>query len=189
MRVKFNVLHIIHRKHVFQLWQSNWPASFSLVGLILWPNWLERWLATLSIISTQVRIPAGLLVPGRYTGGSSAGLGKARRIDSSLRADWLSCFFLAWWEWWVARQGCLVPLRNGEMWQSSWPASFSLVGLTLWPNWLQGWLATLSVLSIQVQIPGPNTWHIDENKQTTKQKKQQQQQQQKQQQKQNKTPQ
>ena len=81
------------------MWQSSRPASFSAAGLTLWPNWLECWLATLSGLPTQVRIPVGLLVPGRYIGGSSAGLGKAQRIDSSLRADWLSCFSLAWWEW------------------------------------------------------------------------------------------
>ena len=53
---------------------------------------------------------------GRYTGGSSAGLGKAQRIDSSLRDNWLSCFCLAWWEWRVARQCCLVPLWKRGMW-------------------------------------------------------------------------
>ena len=90
---------------------------------------------------------------GRYTGGSSAGLGKAQGIDNSLRADWLSCFFLALWEWRVARQWCLVPLRERGMWQSSWPASFPPAGLTLWPNCLQRWLATLSRLSTQVRIP------------------------------------
>ena len=86
-------------------------------------------------------------------GGSSAGLGKAQRIDNSLRADWLSCFSLAWWEWRVARQGCLVPLRKGGMLQSSRPASFSPAGLALWPSWLERWLATLSGLSVQVRIP------------------------------------
>ena len=92
-------------------------------------------------------------MPGRYIGGSSAGLGKAQRIDNWLRADWLSCFSLAWWEWRVARQGCLVPLRKGGMWQSSRPASFSPAGLNLWPNWLERWLVTLSGLSTQVRIP------------------------------------
>ena len=134
-----------------QLWQSSRPASFSPAGLTLWPSWLERWLATLSGLSVQVWIPVGL--PGHYIGGSSAGLGKSQRIDSSLRADWLSCFSLAWWEWRVARQGCLVPLRKGGMWQSSRPASFSPAGLTLWPSWLERWLATLSGLSVQVRIP------------------------------------
>ena len=136
-----------------KLWQSSRPASFSPAGLTLWSNWLERWLATLSGLSTQVRIPVGLLLPGLYIGGSSAGLGKAQRIDSSLRADWLSCFSLAWWEWRVARQGCLVSLRKGDMWKSSRPASFSPAGQTLWPNWLERWLATLSGLSTQVRIP------------------------------------
>ena len=138
---------------VNNVWQSSRPASFSPAGLTLWPSWLERWLATLSGLSVQVWIPVGLSVPGHYIGGSSAGLGKAQRIDSSLRADWLSCFSLAWWEWWVARQGCLVPLRKGGMWQSSRPASFSPAGLTLWPSWLERWLATLSGLSVQVRIP------------------------------------
>ena len=133
------------------VWQSSRPASFSPAGLTLWPSWLERWLATLSGLSVQVRIPVGL--PGHYIGGSSAGLGKVQRIDSSLRADWLSCFSLAWWEWRVARQGCLVPLRKGGMWQSSRPASFSPAGLTLWPSWLERWLATLSGLSVQARIP------------------------------------
>ena len=92
-------------------------------------------------------------MPGRHIGGSSAGLGEAQRIDSSLRADWLSCFSLAWREWWVARQEHLVPLRKGGMWQSSRPASFSPAGLTLWPNWLERWHTTLSRLSTQVRIP------------------------------------
>ena len=136
-----------------KIWQSSRPASFSPAGLTLWPNWLERWLATLSRLSTQGRIPVGLSVLGCYIGGSSTGLGKAQHIDSSLRADWLSCFSLSWWEWRVARQGCLVPLRKGGMWQSSQPASFSPAGLILWPNWLEHWLATLSRLSTQVRIP------------------------------------
>ena len=135
------------------MWQSSRPASFSPPGLTLWPSWLECWLATLSGLSVQVRIPVGLSVPGHYIGGSSAGVGKAQRIDSSLRADWLSCFSLAWWEWRVARQGCLVPLRKGGMWQSNRPASFSPAGLTLWPSWLNCWLATLSGLSVHVRIP------------------------------------
>ena len=62
-------------------------------------------------------------------------------------------FLLAWWEWRVARQGCLVPLRKGGMWQSSQPASLSLAGLTLCPNWIERWLATLNMLSTQVRIP------------------------------------
>ena len=135
------------------MWQTSRPASFSPVGLTLWPSWLQHWLATLSGLSVQVWIPVGLSVPGHYIGGSSAGLGKAQRIDSSLRADWLSCFSLAWWEWWVARQGWLVPLRRGGMWQSSRPVSFSPAGLTLWPSWLERWLATLSGLSVQVRLP------------------------------------
>ena len=112
-------------------------------------------------LSVQVRIPVGL--PGHFIGGSSAGLGKAQRIDSSLRADWLSCFSLAWWEWRVARQGCLVPLRKGGMWQSSRPASFSPAGLTLWPSWLKRWLATLSGLSVQVRIPVGLPGHYKSN--------------------------
>ena len=135
------------------LWQSSRPASFSLAGLTLWPSWLERWFATLSRLSVQVPIPVGLSVPGHNIGGRSAGLGKAQCIDSWLRADWLPCFSLAWWEWQVARQGCLVPLKKGGMWQSSWPASFSPAGLTLWPSWLERWLVTLSGLSVQVRIP------------------------------------
>ena len=41
------------------MWQSSRPASFSPAGLTLWPSQLERWLATLSGLSTQVRIPVG----------------------------------------------------------------------------------------------------------------------------------
>ena len=53
-------------------------------------------------------------------------------------------------EWRVTRLGCLVPLRKGGLWQPSQLASFSLACLTLWLNWLERWLATLSVLSTQV---------------------------------------
>ena len=128
------------------------PASLSLAGLALWPNWVERGLATLSVLSVQVRNPVGLLVPGHYTGGSSAGLGETQCIDSSLRAD---CFFmfLAWCEWWVTRQGCLVPLRKGRMWQPSWPASLSRAGLNLWLNWFERWVVRLSALSVQIRNP------------------------------------
>ena len=63
------------------------------MGLTLWPRSLECWLTTVSVLSAQVRNPVGLLVPGRYTGGSSIGMGKAQRIDSSFRANWLSCFW------------------------------------------------------------------------------------------------
>ena len=48
------------------MWQSSRPASFSSAGLTLWPSWLERWLATLSGLSVQVRISVGLSVPGHY---------------------------------------------------------------------------------------------------------------------------
>ena len=134
--------YLIPRVHITEcllwvfnhLWQSSRPASFSPVGLTLWPGWLEHWLATLSGLSVQVRIPVGVSVAGHYIGGSSAGLGKAQHIDSSLRADWLSCFSLAWWEWRVARQGWLVPLRKWGMWQSNQPASFLPAGLNLWPE-------------------------------------------------------
>ena len=137
--------------YIMVVWQSSRPANFSPAGLTLWPNRLERWLATLSVLSNPGSNTSGLA--GHYIGGSSAGLGEAQGVDSSLRADWLSCFSLAWWEWRVARQGCLVPLRKGGMWQSSRPASFSPAGLTLWPNRLKRWLTTLSVLS----NPGSNT--------------------------------
>ena len=54
--------------HVWiHVWQPNWPASFSPVGLNLWPNCLQCWLMTLSRLSTQVQIPVGLSVPGHYT--------------------------------------------------------------------------------------------------------------------------
>ena len=45
------------------------------------------------MLSTQVRNQARLLVLICYIRGSSTGLGIAQRIDSSLRADWLSCFW------------------------------------------------------------------------------------------------
>ena len=74
------------------VWQPSWPASLSLAGLTLWPNWLERWLATLCMLSTQVRILVGLSVPGHDIVGSSAGPGTAQRIDSALRARLWVCY-------------------------------------------------------------------------------------------------
>ena len=139
----------------------HWSRVMETSGLTLWPSWLERWLATLSGLSVQVRIPVGL--SRHYIGGSSAGLGKAQRIDSSPRADWLSCFSLAWLEWRVATQGCLVQLRKGGMWQSSRPASFLPAGLTLWPSWLERWLATLGGISVQVRIPVGLSGHYNLN--------------------------
>ena len=47
--------------------QSSRPVSFSPAGLTLWRNWLERWLATLSGLSAQVRIPVGSGVVGAGT--------------------------------------------------------------------------------------------------------------------------
>ena len=82
------------------LWQTSWPASLSPASLTLWLNWSDHWLTTLRVLSTQVRIPVGLSVPGRYSGCSSSGLGKAQWIDFSFRADWLWCF---WWP--VANDG------------------------------------------------------------------------------------
>ena len=41
--------------YIINMWQSSRPASFSPAGLTLWPSWLERWLATLSGLSVQVR--------------------------------------------------------------------------------------------------------------------------------------
>ena len=110
----------------FDVWQSIRPASFLPAGLTLWPNRLECWLATLSWLSTQVRIPVGLSVPGRYIGGSSTGLGKAQHIYSSLRADWLSCFSLAWWEWQVVwchwgKKECENPAGLLASRQLVWP--------------------------------------------------------------------
>ena len=78
------------------MWQSTRPASLLPASLTVWPNWvraLARDSATLSVLSTQVQNPVGLLVPGHYIGGASAGLDKAQRIDSSLTADWLPCFW------------------------------------------------------------------------------------------------
>ena len=51
---------------VFQVWQPSRPTRLSLAGLTLWLNWLERWLATPSVLSTQVRIPAGMLPKYEY---------------------------------------------------------------------------------------------------------------------------
>ena len=39
---------------VLKMWQSSWPASLLLAGLTFWPRRLERWLTTLSGLSTQV---------------------------------------------------------------------------------------------------------------------------------------
>ena len=54
-------------------WNSSWPASLSLMGLTCCPNWLERWFANLSAVSTKVQIPVGY-VQGRCIGGSSSAL-------------------------------------------------------------------------------------------------------------------
>ena len=75
------------------LLQHSRPAGLSLAALILWPNSLEHWLATLSMLSTQIRKQVGLLVPGGNTGDSSTGLGKVQRIDRSFKANWLSYFW------------------------------------------------------------------------------------------------
>ena len=58
--------YVLRQFHFIDVWQSSRPASFSPAGLTLWPNWLERWFATLSRLSTQVRIPVRSSVPGRY---------------------------------------------------------------------------------------------------------------------------
>ena len=55
------------------MWQSSRPASFSPAGLTLWPSWLERWLATLSVLSAQVSKPAGVVARGVYSSSSRAG--------------------------------------------------------------------------------------------------------------------
>ena len=105
------------------LWQSIRPADLSLGGLTFWPNWLERWLATLSMPSSQVRMPVGLSVLGRYIWGSSTDLGKAQHVDNSLRANWLSCFWPGengglsdrdvWCHW--GREECdLLASRSGS---------------------------------------------------------------------------
>ena len=52
---------------MIHLWQPIRPSILSLAGLTFWPNWLERWLAILSVLSTQVQNPLGLLVLVRYT--------------------------------------------------------------------------------------------------------------------------
>ena len=131
------------------VWQSSRPARFSPAGLTLWPKRLEGWVGH----QPRFEYQWGCRCRDVTLGGSSAGLGKAQRIDHTLRADWLSRFSLAWWEWRVARQGCLVPSRKGVMWQSGRLASFSPAGLTLWSNRLERRLATLSRISTQVRIP------------------------------------
>ena len=92
-RISSKVFYTSGPNLVILVQQPSWPASLSTTGLTLWSNWLERWFATLSILSTQVWIPAGLLVLGRYIGSSSQGLGEAQHIDRSFRANWLSCFW------------------------------------------------------------------------------------------------
>ena len=47
------------RWNIMIVWQSGWLVSLPTVGLTLWPSRLELWLATLSELSTQVRIPLG----------------------------------------------------------------------------------------------------------------------------------
>ena len=69
-------------------------ASCQRVCRILWPNWLECWLATLSGLSTQVRIPVGLQVPGRYkcNNEDTTGDGYARVVNNRVlryAASWL----------------------------------------------------------------------------------------------------
>ena len=42
--------------------QPSRPANLSLADLTIWPNWFKPWLATISVLSTQVRSkPSGLL--------------------------------------------------------------------------------------------------------------------------------
>ena len=52
---------LIQSDAVIKVWKSSRPASLLLTGLTLWPNWLEHWPVTLSVLSSQVRIPAGTL--------------------------------------------------------------------------------------------------------------------------------
>ena len=136
------------------MWQSSRPASFSPAGLTLWPSWLERWLATLSGLSVQVRIPVGLSVPGHYIGGSSTGLGKAQRIDSSLKADWLSCFSLAWWECQVTDRGVWCHWGREEC---DNPADLLASRQRVWPFGRVGWSAG-SRLWVGYQSRFENQW-------------------------------
>ena len=82
------------------LWQSSRPASFSPASLTLWPNWLERWLATHwgpSGIQCNVPAPTTPLVfePGLIAyseSRASAGTNSAKESDPlarSLQAGWI----------------------------------------------------------------------------------------------------
>ena len=67
-------------------------------------------------------------------------------------------YIIIYRHWWLKQCHityiCIKSLMSLQMWQSSRPASFSPAGLTLWPSWLERWLATLSGLSVQVR----NQW-------------------------------
>ena len=120
--------------HNMVLLQSGQLDSLLLAGLTLWLNWLELWLSNLSVVSAQVRIPAGSLHWGLV-----CRPGTAQHIDNSLRADWFSCFWPgvngglpaegAWCHC-VWREECdnpasLLASRKRGMWHPSQPASLS----------------------------------------------------------------
>ena len=69
------------------LWQPSWASSLWLVGLTLWP---ARVLAHNSECAFNLGLkPSWVVGAGMLHWGTSAGL--AQHINSSLRADWLSC--------------------------------------------------------------------------------------------------
>ena len=95
------------------MWQSSWPASIPLAGQTPWPNWLERWLVTLSVLSIQVQNPVVLLVPGCYINNGWAFISNAIpntpmyaslsliftwwSMVCSMCWFWLECFIICFW--------------------------------------------------------------------------------------------
>ena len=134
------------------MWQSSRPASFSPAGLTLWLSWLERWLATLSGLSVQVR---------NQWGCQDITLGARPQAWVKLSAlivhsEPTDCHVSLWpgengrlpdrgfWCHW-GREECDNP--------AGLLASRQRVS-SLWPSWLERWLTTLSGLSVQVR----NQW-------------------------------
>ena len=140
-------------QQLFVVWQSSRPASFSPAGLTLWSNWLERWLATLRGYQPRFEYQWGRRCRDFILGAHSHPWVKP--ITSIVHSEPTDCHVSLWpgENGGLPDRGVLVPLRKRGMWHSSWPASFSPAGLTLWPNWLKRWLATLSGLSTQVRMP------------------------------------
>ena len=153
--IVFQVILPFPRSHQPKNWRFRFDLSkitrpVAATVLVFLPASL--WLATLECAINPGSNTSELLVPGRYIGGSSAGLAKAQHIDSSLRADCLSCFWpgvngglpgRGVWCYWgredgrdVTNQLACYPMASGSD--------------PLAKCWL---LVTLSVLSTQVRIP------------------------------------